>query len=116
MANAMLHQTVGSLHLLSNSGIHCEVGNNSVRLLPKGFKVDVGFSKRGTYSSGERKFSVIQASASQTSVFDPVLSPSKNGTHESRKKSSKPDHCRHRFIFNLHYNRSMHHCFFITIS
>ncbi|KAK6277435.1 hypothetical protein POUND7_017758 [Theobroma cacao] len=89
MANAMLHQTVGSLHLLSNSGIHCEVGNNSVRLLPKGFKVDVGFSKRGTYSSGERKFSVIQASASQTSVFDPVLSPSKNGTHESRKKSNE---------------------------
>ena len=100
MADAMLHQTVGTLQILSNSGTHCKVGNNSVRLPPKGFKVEVGFSKRGTYSSVQRKFSVIQASASQTSVVDPVLSPSNNGTHEPRKKSSKPDHPRHNFIFN----------------
>ncbi|OMO85816.1 Phosphoglycerate mutase 1 [Corchorus capsularis] len=89
MANAMLHQTVGSLQLLGNSGIHGEVGNNPVRLFPKGFKVQVGFSKGGAYSSGERKFSSIRASASQTSVVDPVLSPSNNDSHESRKKSNE---------------------------
>ncbi|OMO94246.1 Phosphoglycerate mutase 1 [Corchorus olitorius] len=88
MANAMLHQSVGSLQLLGNSGIHGEVGNNSVRLFPKGFKVQIGFSKGGTYSSGERKCS-IRASASQTSVVNPVLSPSNNDTHESRKKSNE---------------------------
>lgn len=100
MANAMLHQTVGTLQLLSNSESHCKVGNNSLRLLPKAFKLEVGFSKRGTYCSGQRKLCVIQASAPETSVVDPVLSPSNNGTHESRKKSSKPEHPRHSFIFN----------------
>ncbi|XVF36755.1 hypothetical protein REPUB_Repub19eG0085500 [Reevesia pubescens] len=89
MANAMLHQTVGTIQLLSTSGTHFKVENNSVRLLPKGFKVEVEFSRSGTYSSGERKFSVIQASASQTSVVDPVSSPSNNGTHESHKKSNE---------------------------
>lgn len=62
-----------------------------MKFVPKGFKVEVGFCKRGICSSGEKKFSVIQASAPQTSVFDPVLSPSNNGTRESLKKSSKPD-------------------------
>lgn len=100
MANAMLHQTVGALQLFNNSGIHCEVGSNSVGLLPKLFKVEAAFSKRGIYSSGERKFSVIQVSASQTSVVDPVLFPSNNSTHDSRKKSSKPDHPRHNFVYS----------------
>ncbi|XP_039001896.1 2,3-bisphosphoglycerate-dependent phosphoglycerate mutase 2-like [Hibiscus syriacus] len=85
----MLHQTIGNLQLLSNSGTHCRIGNNSVRLLPKGFKLEVEFSKRGTYSSGERKFGVIRASASQTSVVDPILAPSNNGPHESHKKSNE---------------------------
>ncbi|KAK5832135.1 2,3-bisphosphoglycerate-dependent phosphoglycerate mutase [Gossypium arboreum] len=89
MANAMLHLTVGTLQLHGSSGIHFQGGNNSVRLVPKGFKVEVGFCKRGICSSGEKKFSIIQASASQTSVFDPVLSPSNNGTHESLKKSNE---------------------------
>ncbi|MBA0867589.1 hypothetical protein Goshw_001661 [Gossypium schwendimanii] len=73
MANAMLQQTVGgTLQLLSNSGTHCNFGNRSVRLLPKGFKLEVEFSKRGIYSSGKTKFNVIQASTSQTSVVDEV--------------------------------------------
>ncbi|KAL4280809.1 hypothetical protein GQ457_03G033080 [Hibiscus cannabinus] len=89
MANVKLHQTVGTLQLLSSSGIHCQVGNNSVRLLPKDLKVEVRFSKRGPNSFGEKKFNVIQASASLTSVSDPVLSPSNKGTHESLKKSNE---------------------------
>ncbi|KAK8580311.1 hypothetical protein V6N12_070591 [Hibiscus sabdariffa] len=89
MANVMLHQTVGTLQLLSSSRIHCQVGNSSVRLLPKDLKVEVRFSKRGPNSFGEKKLNVIQASASLTSVFDPVLSPSNKGTHESLKKSNE---------------------------
>ncbi|XP_039000466.1 2,3-bisphosphoglycerate-dependent phosphoglycerate mutase 2-like [Hibiscus syriacus] len=89
MANAMLHQSVGTLQLLGNSGTHCEIRNNSVKLIPKGFKVEVGVSKRGIYSSGEGKLGVIRASASQTSVVDPVLAPSNNGIHESRTKSNE---------------------------
>ncbi|KAL4298290.1 hypothetical protein GQ457_12G016280 [Hibiscus cannabinus] len=86
MANAMLHQTIGNLQLLSNSGTHYKVGNNSVRLLPKGFKLEVVFSKGGTYST---KFNVIQAPALQTSAVDPVLAPSNNGPNESHKKSNE---------------------------
>ncbi|XP_039053076.1 2,3-bisphosphoglycerate-dependent phosphoglycerate mutase 2-like [Hibiscus syriacus] len=89
MADVMLHPTVGTLQLLSSSGIHSEVGNNSVSLLPKDLKVEVGFSKRGVNSFGVKKFSVIQASASQTSVFDPVLSPSNESTHESLRKTNE---------------------------
>ncbi|GMI90938.1 hypothetical protein like AT1G22170 [Hibiscus trionum] len=85
MATVMLHQTVVTRQLLS----HCQVGNNSVNLLPKDLKVEVGFSKRGANGFGEKKSSVIQASASQTSVCDPVLSPSNKNTHESIKKSSE---------------------------
>lgn len=101
MANAMLLQTVGgTLQLLSNSGIHCNVRNLSVRLLPKGFKLEVEFSKRGMYSSGKRKFNVIQASTSQTSFVDPLLAPSSSGTLDSHMKSGKPDCPRHSFLFS----------------
>ncbi|MBA0838650.1 hypothetical protein Goarm_004451 [Gossypium armourianum] len=90
MANAMLQQTVGgTLQLLSNSGTHCNVGNRSVRLLPKGFKLEVEFSKRAICSSGKRKFNVIQASTSQTSVVGPLLAPSSSDTLDSHMKSNE---------------------------
>ncbi|KAL4273900.1 hypothetical protein GQ457_13G010050 [Hibiscus cannabinus] len=89
MVNAMLHQTVGTLQLLGNFGTHYEIRNNSVNLIPRGFKVEVELSKRGIYSSWEGKLGVIRASASQASVVDPVLAPSNNVTHEPRTKSNE---------------------------
>ncbi|GLU16220.1 hypothetical protein SLE2022_326640 [Rubroshorea leprosula] len=91
MATAVFHRAVGTLQsceLHYNSGVH-DSGNFLVRLVPKPFIVDIRLSKRGNYGSGERKFCVIQASTSSTSVSDPVSSPSNNNTRESRKKSNE---------------------------
>ncbi|GKV44056.1 hypothetical protein SLEP1_g51283 [Rubroshorea leprosula] len=91
MATAVFHQTAGTLQsrqFINNSGVS-DLGNFSVRLFPRGVKVDIRLSKRGNYGSVERKFGVIQASTSSTPVFDPVSSPSNDNTHESRKKSNE---------------------------
>ncbi|XVF39486.1 hypothetical protein PTKIN_Ptkin01aG0038600 [Pterospermum kingtungense] len=89
MANSLLHQTSGTLQLLSNLGIYCELRSNSGRVVPRGFKVQVACSKRGTYSPGGSNFSVIRALASQNSVVDPVLSPLNNSSHDSHNKSNE---------------------------
>ncbi|KAL4342175.1 hypothetical protein GQ457_08G018830 [Hibiscus cannabinus] len=72
-ANAMLHQTIGTLQLHNSSRIHCQDRNNSMGLLLKDFKVEVRFSKGRAYSFGGKKFNVIQASVSQNSIFDPGI-------------------------------------------
>lgn len=84
-------QTIGTLQshgYISNSSLHQECGNASVRFISKGFKVDVGLLRRGSYCSKKRCFSGIQASSSQTTVFD-VSTPSKNTTSDSSKKTSE---------------------------
>lgn len=94
MAASVFHQALGTLQshgYLNNSGLRHELGDNSLRLITNGFKVEIGLSRRGCYPSDHRKFGVVQASASQTSVFEPVSShPSKSNTSSSQKKSSKP--------------------------
>ncbi|CAK7347105.1 unnamed protein product [Dovyalis caffra] len=92
MATAVFHQAVGTAQShqhLQNSGFYHEFGNSSVKLITKGFKVDTGLSRRGNYSSCKRTFNVTQASASQTSVVQPVSYPPNNSTDELRKKSSE---------------------------
>ena len=92
MVAIAFHQTVGTLHsqgYLNNSGFHHEFGNASVKLIPRGSKVNVGLLKRGSGNSGKRSFAVIQASTAHTSVSGPVSSPSSNSTNGSPKKSSK---------------------------
>ncbi|KAK9270233.1 hypothetical protein L1049_025810 [Liquidambar formosana] len=92
MAAIAFHQAVGTLQsqgYLHNAGFRQEYGNVSVKLISKGFKVDIGLVRRGSYDSGERNFGVIQASTSQSTVFDPVSSPSNNHTNNSRKKSNE---------------------------
>ncbi|KAH8508806.1 hypothetical protein H0E87_010812 [Populus deltoides] len=90
MATAVFHQALGTAQShqhLQNSGSHLEFGNASLKLISKGFKVDIGLSRRGSYSSWKKKFGVIQASASQTSVVQPVSYPPNNSSDELRKKS-----------------------------
>lgn len=90
MAATAFHQAIGTLQIQSHSlGLRQEIGDGAVRLPLKSFKLELGLSKRACYGSGQRKLSVIQASASQTSVADPVLSPSNKNTNESRKKSNE---------------------------
>lgn len=92
MAATAFHQAIGTLQsngYLKNSGLHQEIRDGALRLPLKGFKLELGVSKRACHSSGSRNFGVIQASVSQTSVVDPVLSPANKNTNEPRKKSSK---------------------------
>ncbi|KAJ4851098.1 hypothetical protein Tsubulata_043127 [Turnera subulata] len=92
MASAVFNQAIGSLqspqHPHELKSRH-ELGSPFVRMVSKGLKVDIGLSRRLSCGPGERKFCVIQASASDTSLVDPVLSPAISSTDEPRKKSSE---------------------------
>uniref|UniRef100_A0A5B6ZIB1 phosphoglycerate mutase (2,3-diphosphoglycerate-dependent) n=1 Tax=Davidia involucrata TaxID=16924 RepID=A0A5B6ZIB1_DAVIN len=92
MAATAFHQAIGTLQshgYFDHSGFQQEFGNASMRLISKGIKADFGLLRRGSYCSRERNFGVLNASTSQTSVFDPVLSPASNTTNHSRKKSNE---------------------------
>ncbi|KAJ6391544.1 hypothetical protein OIU77_025511 [Salix suchowensis] len=81
--------TAQSHQHLQNSDFRHEFGHASVKLTFKGFKVETGLSSREGFSSCRRKFGVVQASASHTSVVQPVSYPPNNSTDELRKKSSE---------------------------
>jgi 2,3-bisphosphoglycerate-dependent phosphoglycerate mutase len=93
MATFAVNQAIGTLQLhglLNGSGNHQELGNYSVKLISKGLNVvDFGLSKRGSLNIGHRRFGVVQATVSQTSVFNPVLSPSNNSTSDTMKSSNE---------------------------
>ncbi|PIN17000.1 Phosphoglycerate mutase [Handroanthus impetiginosus] len=92
MAATAFHQTIGTLQsrgCIRNSAFSQENGIASFRSISKGFKLDISLLRRDTYCSRKRSFSVIQASSSQATVFDPVSSPSNNTTNDSKKKSSE---------------------------
>lgn len=92
MAAATFHQATGMTQShgeIKVLGRHPEIRNHSMKLILKGFKVELGLSKRECNRSGMRNFGAIQASASQSSVADPVLAPSNENNSEPRKKSSK---------------------------
>lgn len=83
MAAAVFHQSLGTFlpHGQANSTSNLSKWNS------KCFNVEVGgvFRKK----SSNRNVKAIQASSSQTSVFDPVSSPSINTTEDSQKKQSE---------------------------
>nr|XP_023926624.1 uncharacterized protein LOC112038047 [Quercus suber] len=85
MAAAVFHQAIGTPH----SSLHHEFRENSLRLNSNSFRLVIGVSRRGCHRSDQRNFCVVQASTSQTSVFDPVSSPSTNNTNNSKKKSNE---------------------------
>ncbi|KAL3514088.1 hypothetical protein ACH5RR_026805 [Cinchona calisaya] len=92
MTTRVFQQALGTLQshsYLSSPGYHQECGNASVMLTTKGFNVDIALMRRGHYCSTKRCFSVIQASTSQATVFDPVSSSSHKTTSDSKKKSSE---------------------------
>ncbi|XP_057503599.1 2,3-bisphosphoglycerate-dependent phosphoglycerate mutase 1-like [Actinidia eriantha] len=86
MAATAFHQAIGTL---INSGFQQENGNTSLRLISNGFRVDVGLLKKGSCRSRGRSSVVAQASSSQTSVLNPVSSPSNNTPTDSREKTNE---------------------------
>ncbi|CAI9116345.1 OLC1v1017466C3 [Oldenlandia corymbosa var. corymbosa] len=92
MATAVFQQALGTLQshgCFGSSGFPPESSNSSLKLISKGFKVDVAFIKSGNHCFRNKSFSVIHASTSQATVFDPVSAPSSNTTSDSKKKSSE---------------------------
>lgn len=85
MAAAVFHQSLGSfiIHGQANST------TNLTKLNSKCFKVEVGVLRKKSPRSGNMNIKAIQASSSQTSVFDHISSPSINTTEELQKKQNE---------------------------
>lgn len=89
MAAAAFHQAIGSLQSprhCDNSNLHHGLGNVSIKLISKDFKIDFRLLGRGSCSFTGKNVSGIKASSANTSVFNPVSSPSNNTTSDSLKK------------------------------
>lgn len=89
MAATTMHSAVGSIQahkgyisLRSQNGM----GNFLVKMVSKGFGIDMSLLGRGKCCSRSWKLGVVHASTS--SVFDPVLAPSNGSMSYSQKKSS----------------------------
>ncbi|KAL2503803.1 Phosphoglycerate mutase family protein [Abeliophyllum distichum] len=90
MAATAFHQaSLQSRGYFCDSRLSQENGNAPFRLISKGFKLDIAMLRRGNYCSRKRGFSVIEASNSQTTVFDQVSSPSNGAMSDTRKKSNE---------------------------
>lgn len=105
MAATTIHQAVGTLQSCrsnGNSGLCPDYGHVSLRSVSKGFKVDVGLLRGGSYCSKKRSTCVIQASASQATVFDAVSAASSANTSDSKKKTSMAVHLLNCYLQNHH--------------
>ncbi|KAI4307363.1 hypothetical protein L6164_030563 [Bauhinia variegata] len=92
MAAEVYRQAVGTLQLHShrNSSNHPQRHRSSlVRLVTKDFISCNGLSRGGCNHPGKRSSTVIQSSASQSSVADPVSSPLKGQKSDNPKKSNE---------------------------
>ncbi|GAU24557.1 hypothetical protein TSUD_148980 [Trifolium subterraneum] len=94
MAAEVCHHAIGTLQshsYLSNLNQHQNLRSNSLRLVTKDFSCINGLSKGRSSHFGHRNCIVTRSSAthSQTSVVDPVLSPSRNNTSDTTKKSNE---------------------------
>ena len=92
MAAEVYYQAIGTLQshsYLNNLNHHQKHQNNLVRLVSRDFISSNGLSTRRSNCTGQRNCSVIRSLASQTSVVDPVLSPSRSNAGDTYKKSSK---------------------------
>ncbi|KAE9609027.1 putative phosphoglycerate mutase (2,3-diphosphoglycerate-dependent) [Lupinus albus] len=86
------YQTIGTFQSHSFLNIfnhHQKLQNNLLKFVTKDFININGLSSRGSYHSGQRNCGIIRSSASQTSLVDPVSSPSRSDTGETNKKSSE---------------------------
>ncbi|XP_061345932.1 2,3-bisphosphoglycerate-dependent phosphoglycerate mutase 1-like [Gastrolobium bilobum] len=92
MAAEVYHQAIGTLQshsYLNNFNHHQKLRNNLVRLVTKDFIGSNDLSRSGSNHTGLRNCSLIRSSASQTSVVDPVSSPSRSNAGDTQKKSNE---------------------------
>ncbi|XP_014502258.1 uncharacterized protein LOC106762730 [Vigna radiata var. radiata] len=92
MAAEVYYQAIGIVQShshLNNFNRHQKHQSNIVRLVARDFVSCNGLSRRSTNRSGRRNCTVIRSLASQTSVVDPVLSPSRSNAGDSNKKSNE---------------------------
>ncbi|KAK1406769.1 hypothetical protein QVD17_38377 [Tagetes erecta] len=66
---------------------HQDLGNSSLKLITKGFKIDLGLSRKKDYWCRKRSSCLIQASFSQATVSDEVSTPVNSTTVEPVKKT-----------------------------
>ncbi|CAJ1974133.1 unnamed protein product [Sphenostylis stenocarpa] len=91
MAAEVYYQAIGTLQshsYLDNFNHHQKHKSNLVRLVTRDFISGNGLSRRSS-SSVQRNCAVIQSLAFQTSVVDPVLSPSRSNAGDNYKKSNE---------------------------
>ncbi|XP_073105617.1 2,3-bisphosphoglycerate-dependent phosphoglycerate mutase 2-like [Elaeis guineensis] len=90
MAATTSHQAIGSVRECHGIfGSRDGIKNLSVKMISKGFGVDVRLITRGNCCPKSWKLGVIHASSSHSSVVDPVQIPSKNNSSNSKKKSDE---------------------------
>lgn len=94
--------TLQSCRNNGNSGLCPDYGHVSFRSVSKGFKVDVGLLRGGSFCSRKRSSCVIQASASQATVADEASAPSSATTSDSNKKTSMIVHLLNCYFQNNH--------------
>lgn len=89
MASTAMHSAVGSIQThrgYMNSSSPNGMGNFSVKMVSKGFGIDMRLLGRGNCCSRSWKLGVVHASMS--SVADPIQAPSNSNTSSSQKKPS----------------------------
>ena len=116
MAAEVYYQAIGTLQshsYLNNLNNHQKHQNNLVRLVARDFISSNGLSTRRSNRSGQRNCCVIQSLASQTSVVDPVLSPSRSNIGDTHKKSSKINaHVNYTYCWMTFFAKCVHvYCF-----
>ncbi|KAE9603886.1 putative phosphoglycerate mutase (2,3-diphosphoglycerate-dependent) [Lupinus albus] len=92
MATEACCQAIGILQshsFLNNFNHHQKLQINLVKFVTRDCLSSNGLSSRGSNYSGQRNYGIVRSSASQTSVVDPVSSPSRSNTGETNKKSSE---------------------------
>ncbi|KAI3732845.1 hypothetical protein L1987_64055 [Smallanthus sonchifolius] len=94
MAAMASHQSIASLHshgCIGSSTLHQECGNVSMKLMRRGFKLEIEPTKREGYCSRKRSCGSIQASSSslQNSASSPILTPLTGTKSDPSKKSSE---------------------------
>lgn len=90
MAATTSYQAIGPVRECRSSfGAQNGIRNLSVKMVSKGFGVDVRLITRGNCRPESWKLGVIHGSGSHSSVVDPEQMLSKNNSSNSKKKSGK---------------------------
>ncbi len=94
MAATVFHQWIGGIQVHtcgtdSSRSLNQKSANSSLRFISRGFVIDYGLLGKGTCISSRCRLCIIHASTSDSSVIDPISSPSHNSIDSSQNTSSE---------------------------